>query len=407
MKPIKLPFWKRVLIGAVAAVASVTGLANIARGEGSGTFCNPVTFDNFAKNKYSIRSRLENFDGEDEHLNKGTFGIAPVDGKYNRFAEMFRSYHFNGEENRKDIDWNSWGLIIPRFKSGGSDGLEHSISVFGESGDKQGIGTEAITRLPDLDLDLYVNAEKSFSGDSRRLGFGFEHGFGETWNFGAGVDKVDTPQGDATYTSGKAIWNMDKNNQIGSGIRLSNNDIGTNKLAAYFMRHGDVKWGNRSIFIYDWKDGFKKIHFRSTFAENPTFSRKGSGPAFVGRNQGYILSPHVINSPVTTIEPPTVVERSKKGLAARILGDITTTDQRKGFIEADLGYQFGNLGIYGFHKNGFGGVSDFYGAHAVLKLDETPLKVPLKLEAGYEKFKDGREDRSYVSLSAYIPVGGK
>ncbi len=392
MKPKKMPLWKKLAVGIVTTLAGIIGNANAAN---SGTLSNPVTFNNFLKNNYSVRTRLEHTESKDEHLTKGTIGIAPVDGKYSRFNEIFRSYHFNGEVGGKDTDWNSYGLIIPRFKTGD---LEYSASVFGESGDKQGIGMEGITSFGDL--DLFLNIEDSFSSDSRRVGAGFEHGFGETWNFGAGIDKVDTPEGDINYFSGKTIWNMDKNHQLGVGLLLPDNDIRTKKLGAYFMRHGDVKWGNRTILIYDWKHGSENIAFKSTTAENPTFSKNGSGPAFVGRNQGYILSPHVINSPVTTIEPPTVVERSKKGLAFRVSGNINTTGKRKGYIEGDLGYQFGNLGIYGTYTNGIGGVSDSYGVHGVLG------KGPVKLEAGHQFFED-RKDRSYVSVSLYIPLGGK
>lgn len=392
MKPKKQSLWKKLIIGTVATLAGIVGSAS---GAGSGTLSNPVTFDNFLKNNYSVRTRIEHTESEDEHLTKATTGIAPVDGKYNRFKEIFRSYHFNGEQNGKDIDWDSWGLIIPRFKAGN---LENSISVFGESGDKQGIGMEGITSFGDI--DLFVNVENSFSSDSRRVGVGFEHGFGETWNFGAGIDKIDTPSGDTDYWSGKAVWNMDDNHQVGAGLRLADNDVGTNRLGTYFMRHGDVSWGNRTFFVYDWKDNFEGLWFKSTMAENPAYSKNGSGPAFVGRNQGYILSPHVINSPVTTIEPPTVVERSKKGWAFGIDGRIINTGERKGYVGHYLGYQFGNFGVYGSYKNGIGKVSDSYGVHGVLG------KGPVKLEAGHEFFED-RKGRDYVSVSLYIPLGGK
>lgn len=392
MKPKKQSLWKTLAVSAVATLAGIVGSAS---GTGSGTLSNPVTAENFLKNNYSIRTRIEHTESEDEHLAKATIGIAPVNGNYNRFREIFRSYHFNGEQNGKDIDWDSWGLIIPRFKAGY---LENSISIFGESGDKQGIGMEGITSLGKL--DLYLNVEDSFSSDSRRLGVGFEHGFGETWNFGAGIDKIDTPNGNTDYWSGKAVWNMDNNHQVGAGLRLANNDVGTNRLGTYFMRHGNIKWGNRSILIYDWKNGSENIYFKSTLAENPTFSKNGSGPAFVGRNQGYILSPHVINSPVTTIEPPTVVERSKKGLVFKVAGNINTTKKRKGWISGEAGYQFGNFGIYGSYKNGIGVISDSYGVHGVLG------KGPVKLEIGRQFF-ENRKDRNYVSVSLYIPLGGK
>ncbi len=392
MKPKKQSLWKTLAVGAVATLAAIVGSAS---GAGSGTLSNPVTAENFLKNNYSVRTKIEHTEGEDEHLTKSTIGIAPVDGKYNRFREIFRSYHFNGEQNGKDIDWDSWGLIIPRFKV---ENLENSISVFGESGDKKGIGMEGITSLGKL--DLYLNVEDSFSSDSRRLGVGFEHGFGETWNFGAGIDKINTLKGDTDYLSGKAVWNIDDNHQVGAGLKLADNNIGTNRLGTYFMEYGDIKWGTRSILIYDWKNGYENISFKSTIAENPTFSKNGSGPAWVGRNQGYILSPHVLNSPVTTIEPPTVVERSKKGLVFKVAGNINTTEKRKGWISGEAGYQFGNFGVYGSYKNGIGSISDSYGVHGVLG------KGPVKLEVGHEFFED-RKDRNYVSVSLYIPFGGK
>ncbi len=388
----KQSLWKTLVIGTVATLAGIVGSAS---GASSGTLSNPVTAENFLKNNYSVRTRIEHTEGKDEHLTKSTIGIAPVDGKYNRFREIFRSYHFNGKQNGKDIDWNSWGLIIPRFKAGN---LENSISVFGESGDKQGIGMEGITSLGKL--DLYLNVEDSFSSDSRRLGVGFEHGFGETWNFGAGIDKINTPNGNTDYWSGKAVWNIDDNHQVGAGLKLADNDIGTNRLGTYFMEYGDIKWGNRTFFVYDWKDNFEGLWFKSTIAENPTFSKNGSGPAWVGRNQGYILSPHVLNSPVTTIEPPTVVERSKKGLAFEIDGRIINTGERKGYVGYYLGYQFGNFGVYGSYKNGIGNISDSYGVHGVLG------KGPVKLEVGHQFFED-RKDRTYASVSLYIPFGKK
>jgi hypothetical protein len=386
MKRPKRSFWKKLATGIVLGVA---GLVNTVSGADSGTLCNPVTLDNFLTNNYSVRTRIENFEGEDKHLNKSTFGVAPVNGKYNRFKEIFRSYHFNGEQNGKDIDWNSYGAIIPKFKTGN---LEHSISIFGETGDKQGVGMEGITSFGSL--DLFLNIEENFSRDSTRRGLGFEYGFGEEWNFGAGVDTVSTAEGDTNYWFGKTIWNVDENHQIGGGIRLSDNEIGTNRLGTYVMRHGDVSWGNRTFFVYDWKDDSEMIWFKSTLAQNPAYSKNGSGPAFVGRNQGYILSPHVINSPVTTIEPPTVVERSKKGLVLGVDGKITDTGESRGFIGHYLGYQFGDFGIYGSYKNGIGGVDDSYGPHAVWHLG------PVKLEGNY----DFENNRSYASLSAYIPI---
>src|SRR4030042_1341136 len=342
----KQSFWRNLAIG---AVAFVSGLAGVVSGANSGTLVNPVTAENLLKNDYTMRARAEQTETEDTHLTKVTTGVAPTSEKYNRFNEFWRSYHFIGEQNGKDVQWDNFGLIVPKFKTGE---LEHSINIYGESGDRESIGVEGIASLGKWDL-FYVTEDNSTS-ESKRIGSGIEYGFGETWNFGAGVDRVDTPNGDINYFTGKTIWNIDKNHQTGAGAKLADNELGTNRVAAYFMRHGDVSWGNRTYVLYDWKENkdLETLTFQTIFAENPLFGKLGSGPAFVGRNQGYLLSPEVISSPVTVVESPKINERSKKGLVFGANGCITDTGERKGYVEGDLGYQFGDFGGYGFYKNG-------------------------------------------------------
>lgn len=380
----------------VSGATVVTGLANLVSGANSGTLSNPVTIQNALKNDYSLRTRIEQTEAEDTHLTKTTFGMAPWQDGHSRFKEVFRSYHYDGKQNGSNVDWDTYGLIIPKFNNGG---LEHSISVFGETGDREGMGMEAITSFGKL--DLYLNAEKSSSNDARRLGFRFEHNYGGTFNLGAGFDEVETVGGKTNYWSGKVVWNMDENHQLGGALRLSDNDTGTNRAVGYVMRHGkDISWGNRSFIVYDQKEDFENIWFRSTFAQNPTFSRNGSGPAFVGTNQGYIVSPHVVNSPVTTIEPPSTVERSSNGAALRIGGNISNTDGlRKGHIGTEVGYQFGgNFGVYGYSNNGIGGVEDSYGVHAVARLGKY-----VKLEVDH----DFKGEDTWASASMCIPLGKK
>jgi len=389
----KPSFFKKLAIG---AVAFASGLAGIASGH-SGTLMNPVTFEKFLGTDYTMRSRFEQTEAENTHLTKLTTGIAPTSERYSRGNEFWRSYHFSGEENGKEVDWDSYSLIIPRFKT---EDLEHSIHVYGEQGDKESAGFEGITSFGKL--DLFYTAEEVFSNDSRRVGAGIEYGYGETWNFGAGVDKVDTPQGDTTYLSGKAVWNINKNHQTGIGARLANNDIGTNRAAAFFMRHGDVEWGNRTYAYYDWKENYEALTFQTIFAQHPTFGKLIHGNAFVGRNQGYILSPEIIKSPATVIESPPIFERSKKGWSFGAYGSLQRPDEEwKGYLEADLGYNFGNYGAYVFSKNGIGGVEDSVGVSGIVYLGKH-----LKLEASHESYKDGN-DRDWVGISAFLPLGGK
>ncbi len=397
IQPPKQSFWKRIAKGAVLFAAGLTGIVNAE----SGTLMNPVTSENFATTPFSMRARYEHTDAEDTHLNKVTTGISPTSPRYNRGIEFWRSYHYFGEEKGKQVDWDSFGFITPKVKFGD---IESSSNIYAQAGEKKGGGIEQIFGLGKL--DWYLNAEQDSTKETNRIGTGFEHNYGGTWNFGAGIDKVETPKGDTTYYSGKAVWNIDKNDQTGAGFKLADDDLGTNRIAGMFMRYGDVDWGNRTYALYDWKtdeSDFQAVTWQTIFAQNPTFNKLVHGTAFLGRNQGYLLSSEIMKSPVTVIESPPIFERGKKGFAFGGNGYMSRTNGNdwEGYAQADFGY---NQGKYGgacvFHKFGIGETENSNGVSGILYLG------PFKLEASHERFDDG-QDRTWGSITAVIPLGGK
>jgi hypothetical protein len=397
----KQSVWKRIALSALTLASSFSSIAN----GNSGTLLNPVSVDNFLKNDYSARVREEHTEDTNTHLNKITFGVAPTSTPYGKGNEIYRSYHVDGEENGKKVDYDSYGFLIPRFKTGN---LETSVSIYGEAGDKESVGAESVTNIGKL--DIYFVGENSATTDSKREGFGLDYGYQEKLNFGARIDRVETPKGDVTYTSGKFVGNMDNNNQAGIGFKLADNDtVGTSRLAAFFMRYGKgVNLGNRTYTLYDWKNGLEAITFSTIFAQNTNFVEPIHGKAVVGSNQGYFLSSEIIKAPETVVETVPINERSKGGFAFGGAANLTKTPQTNGYkgtTEIDAGYNFGKLGFYVFEKNGVGGVRDSRGLCASYTL---PLSrgCCLKIEGSTERFEDACY-KTWASMSAFFPLCGK
>jgi len=355
------------------------------------------------QSEYSIRLRTESDSGEQTRFFKNTFGIAPFSKKgHQKYDEFVRIYNLTGEQKGEHMDYTAWGLISPEFNLGD---LENSVSIFGLSGDRKGIGFQSKHSLDKWDLYLNAEKEKLLGKDSTRIGFGVDYNFGEKFNPGIGFDRVKTSKGITDYVFGKLVVNATDTDQYGVGIRVASGADETHKIGVYYMHHGkEEPSGSRTRFYYDWNNetDFRGMSFESIIVENPTFSKSGSGPALVGRNQNYLFSKQLFESAPLVVERAPLGERARNGWVNRIAGNFKdNAGENSGYLEGNLGYTFKpdesgiKPSLIGIYKHVFSEKEDcdYIGASALLHFNKN-----FCLEATYTQPISGDgKPKAYVS----------
>ena len=173
------------------------------------------------------------------------------------------------------------------------------------------------------------------------------------------------------------------------------------------MHYGKEKpLGARTRIRYDWNNetDFRTVDFESIIAENPTFSKNGSGPWIVGRNQSDMYSAQLFNAPTLKIEGSPVGARARHGIAGRIKGSFKDkAGENSGYLLGEAGYTFkGDRGIQpnltGFYRRDVSekGDRDYVGASALLF---APFKR-ICFEATYQHpISGGDKPKTYFGLS--------
>lgn len=340
----------------------------------------------------TARARVENTDRGEEELFKTTLGFAFGDGR-----ETIRHYHFEGE----DQDWGALGVQVPKFKTGD---VEHTLSIFGNYGDRDGLGVEDVAKWNGWTAIL--NLESNSTSGEDHYGFQLDKKVGK-FIVGGAFDRVSPEEGDdKDFVLGHAYFQADENNQFGIGVR---EDFESNmtSFSGYWLNYGkDKEWGTRTWVRHDSGNNFESTTLDSIIAQNPTFS-KFSAYWIAGRRDGEMFNETVVDNPLSP-EAVYLDERTADGLAFEIKGNRTENgSSTTGFVGGDVAYRWqeveiGNrpvdIGIKGGYKHLFGDSdSGVLNAGGGLGFDLGPGEVSLRAGLEHPLNEEG-EDELYTSV---------
>lgn len=354
---------------------------------------------------YLFRTRTEVVNQGDSTSFKNTLGISPYSEKHSNFSEFFRAYEFTGKANGEsdDMNYTNWGLNLPDFSVGGVD---NSVSVFGLTGDRQGLGIQSVHDIGNTNLVLNLEKENQLGRDSKRIGFGVDQRLNDKLVAGIGYDEVKTSEGKTKYFLGKITLDASKTDQMGIGFSIKDFEGNkTNSIGGHWLHYGkDEKWGTRTRVKYDWDNqtDFKGISFESIVAQNPAFS-KPCAYWIVGRDQNEMYSAELFAAPQLVVEREPLADRVRdSGWAAEIKGNIREQEgERSGYVKTDIGYTFkrNKSGIRssftGFYRNDVSELNnDSVGASALIDIGSN-----FRIETSHEVPSQG-ESRTYCSAQA-------
>lgn len=358
----QLSGWRKALgIAGIVAGSLIPSLslgADATEGDKTGTPTIPC----------SVRTRLEATDGRDSGNNKysnwqTTLGI--TDCRIPQIGELARWYHNESERELKGekvhTDFDAAGMKMPWPILG----REGTISIFGVSGDKDGVGSELQYNVGPTVLTLNLEkASKPF--DAQRVGGEVDWNVNKTLSLGAGFDNIKTDTENTNFYLVRAEFFPGEKDRIGVAFREAQSDVNGNThtaLVDYTHSGKSEKIGMRGFGMasHNDKTGFTSFSGSAIVAQNPTFTirQKNAMCSYFdsvswleGRGNGDMFDVPVVNQSVTFGERVPLNYRSRCGLVGQL--DAGYTD--KSDARNDESWNFGVTGGYTFNMQDIAGV---------------------------------------------------
>jgi hypothetical protein len=286
----------------------------------------------------NVRTRVETTESKDNHFQKYTLGISP---SLNKYSEFFRSYTFDGEIKGKETLYSAFGINHP-IKFGD---LKNNVILFGNAGDKEGFGLESTHSLGKLELT--PNMERNTTTGQTRVGSGLNFQIGEAKKKGAsigiGYDVVQGTGADKGQYFANALCDLSPENHFNLAVgKLEDKlkDTETYSLGWGIEHHktGELGWMFRGKHDATPKTDSTTTAYEFIVAQNSTLN--WSTPTwYVLRTKGNFFDLNSVESPFIVERSP-LVERTKQGLAARVLGTHNTkSGVESGNIIGEIAYK--------------------------------------------------------------------
>ena len=308
--------------------------------------------------KFNTRVRFEdteteNAQGDKTRVYRSTFGLTDCScPEREGLGEFFRVYDDRSiSADGKEQHWESIGAKHGFNALGG----KLCPSVFGATGDKEGVGTE--TRCDIGKLSIVGNAEKATRPfDATRLGIGADYKLTDKIIVGAGFDTVEQGEDRTNHFLGKVAFSPSEKDRFGLGISQSRSDLGTvtNSVIGDWG-HTNDSFGTRTYVMHSWNNK----DWKNTTAESinvfgvnggkSTFHNPLSYDWMEGRRNGDMFDHSVVPQSVTYAERVPLNYRVSEGVVSRVLGSFTDNAGKESqTLRGDLGYTFAKTDLAGF-----------------------------------------------------------
>ena len=330
----------------------------------------------------TVRARIEQTENTetDRSMTKLTLGLAPSLNA-GCGAEAVRIYQYNGEN--PENDYTAISAKMPKIKLGETTTQTTLFGTFSERNQKDGAGIETSTQVGDSTITAVYEQAIKDGKDSIRIGGGLDQRVGNL-TLGVGFDRVETGSGTTNYFLGNAVLDINKSNQAGIGLRVSNNGETTTTSANTFYCHYNDSWGLRARAGLDSSNNSSEVAtFEIIGAQDSTFG-KYSSPWMVGRTS---TGTDWFNAPVVEntlgSERVALGDRSKGGLVGTVKGCfIDNQGLDSGFIYGEIGYRFPitkttsiTTSVFGNRNLSEGNEANTFGASILAKAGNFALEV--------------------------------
>lgn len=295
---------------------------------------------------FKARTRVEaTTDVEDNLIVKSTLGIAKK-GE----SEFLRVYDFNVRNKDQSTDYTAAAIQLPKIEFGD---FKNTIILGFNSGDINGACLDYTATFGNTRIAFNADYLDSELRSGNRFGGSLEQTFGNL-TLGTRIDSTVINGDDTNSFLVNGVYDLNKHNQIGLGLRSSTNDTTTNSVIGYWMNHGrDL--GHRTWVRVDSnkETDTNTVIFDSIIAQKPTFAtgRGASGNWLVGGDTGDMYDSGIITRALNAERVP--LGYRGEGFIGEIFAVATDSNgNRSGSARFDAGYTFPKFAGISLSANG-------------------------------------------------------